>query len=69
MTGNEIRLADEVRRTDRAWPKAKVADRACPGFLGVVHKISLREQVCVFTDDLDGVFIGTHRAIGAEAEE
>ncbi len=40
-----------------------------PGFLRVVDKISLREIWRLLADDLDGIFVGAHRSIGAQTEE
>ncbi len=40
-----------------------------PGLLGVVDEVALRVVGRVLADDLDGVLVGAHRAIGTEAVE
>jgi len=69
VTGDEVGPGDQIRRTDGPGAKAQVGDGTCSGFLGVVHKISLSEEIRVFADDLDAVLIGSDRTIRAEAEE
>ena len=39
------------------------------GFLGIIGKIGLGIHVRVFTDDLDGVFVGADRPVSTEAPE
>jgi hypothetical protein len=69
VAGDKIGLPDQVRRPDRLRAETQVRYRAGARFFGVVHKIALREQVGIFADDFDAVFIGAHRAVGAQAEK
>ncbi len=69
MAGHEIRLADQIGRADGAGAETKVRHRARARLFGVVHKIPLRIQGGVFADNFDAVFVGAHRAVGAQAEK
>ena len=51
----------------RAEAQVRGGHRA--GLLGVVNEIALREVVGLFADDLDGVLVRAHRAVGAQAVE
>ena len=69
MAANELRRPDEVRGMNRLRPKPQVRDGPRPGFLRVVHEVRLHVDVRVLADDLDGVLVGAHRAVGAQPEE
>ena len=69
MARHEICLANQIRRANRPRAKSQMADRDRAGFLGVVNEISLGIEVRFFADDLDGVFVGSDRAVGAKPEE
>ncbi len=49
--------------------KAQMADGEAAGLLGVIGEVSLHLQVGVVTDDLDGVLVGAHGAVRAQAVE
>ncbi len=69
MTGDEIRLRDQIAGLDRLGTEAQMRDSHRAGFLGVVHEISLRVVVGVFSDDLDGVLVCADGAVGTESVE
>ena len=69
VAGHETGLGDEVTGAQRAGPEAQVGGGDGAGLLGVVHEVALREVVGLFPDDLNGVLVGAHGAIGAQAEE
>src|SRR5439155_8658383 len=69
VTGYKIGLAVtyQVRSVDGAWSKAQVRGCYRSRFLRVVNEVALRIILCLLTDDLDRVFVGSYRAIRAEA--
>ena len=60
---------DQVRGLDWLGTKAQVRHRQSAGLLGIVVEIALGIVVGLFTDDLDGVFIGADRAVRTQAKE
>ena len=71
MTGDEARVvgADQITGTDSLRPEAQVRNRHGAGLLRIVDEIALGVQRRGVADDLDGILVGTHRAVGAEAVE
>ena len=69
MAGQEVRRFDIVRSPDRILAKAQVRLGDAAGFLGIVFKVSLDIHIRVVADDLDGVLVGTNRAVRAKAPE
>ena len=69
VAGHEVRLLDEVGGADGAGAEAQVGDRDGARLLGVVDEVALGVVLRLLADDLDGVLVGAHRAVGAEAEE
>ncbi len=69
VTGHEVRRGDGVLRQDRLVAETQVRNGNTTGLLGVVFEIRLYEFVGVVADDFDGVLVGTHGAVGAEAPE
>ena len=69
VAGHEICPADKVSGTNRPWSKAQMGDRHRTGLLRIVDKVTLGVIRRVLADNLDGVLVGTHRAIGAEPIE
>ena len=69
MAGHKVRLAHQVGGFDGLAAKAQMADRQAAALFGIVGKIPLRIQVGVVSDDLDGVFVGAHGTVGAQAPE
>ena len=69
MAGHEIRLGNQVGGVNRLGAKAQVGNRDRAGFLGVVDEVTLRVVVRIFTDDLDGVLVGAHGAVGTQSVE
>jgi len=67
--GDEFRIADEVGRADRLRAEAQVRDGQAARLLGVVHKVSLREERGVLADDLDRVLVGAHGTVAAKPVE
>ena len=69
MAGHEVRLVDEVARVNGVRTKTQMADGDAAGLLGVVAVVALRIEVGEPADDLDGVLVGAHGAVGAESVE
>ena len=69
VQGQEVCLGDQVCGFDRTVTEAQVGNGGGPRFLGVIHEVALHIQVRMLADDLDGILIGAHGAVGAEAEE
>ena len=69
MAGDEVRGVDQVGGHDRALAEAQVADGDAAGLLGIVAEVRLRVHIGVVADDLDGVLVRAHGAVGAEAVE
>ncbi len=69
MAGNEVGLVDVVRALDGLIAEAQVADGQAAALFGIIGEVALGIEIGVVADDLDGVFIGAHSAIGAEAPE
>ena len=69
VTGHEIGSGDQIRRANRTRAETQVGygDRA--RFFRVVNEIALRVVVRVLSDDLDGILVGAHGAVRAEAVE
>ena len=61
--------AHEPRRVDGLRTETQVRDGDGAGFLGVVNEVALGEEVGLFADDLDGVFIRADGAVRAETNE
>ena len=66
---NEVCALDEIGTPDRTRTKTEVRYSHRARFLGVVNKITLRVVWSFFADDLDGVFVGAHGSVRAEAPE
>ena len=49
--------------------EAQVGDGQAAGLLGVVVEVALGVHIGVVADDLDGVLVGAHGAVGAQAPE
>jgi hypothetical protein len=61
---------DQVGGADRLGAEAQVRGGHGAGLLGVVDEVALGVVFGVFgADDLDGVLVGAHGAVGAEAVE
>ncbi len=69
VAGHEVRRGDEVGGADGLGPEAQVGDRDGAGLLGVVDEVALGVVGRVLADDLDGVLVGAHGAVRAEAVE
>ena len=69
MAGDEIGLRYQVSGVNGLRAEAQVRNRHRAGFLGVINEISLRVVVGVLADDLDGILVGAHRAVGAQSVE
>ncbi|OQC55923.1 MAG: hypothetical protein BWX54_01657 [Verrucomicrobia bacterium ADurb.Bin018] len=54
---------------NRVGAEPQVRDRARAGLLRVIHEVALRVEIGFLANDLDGVFVGAHGAVRAEAEE
>ena len=61
VAGDKLRLAHEVRRSDRARPEPEVRHRHRAGLLRVVHEVALRVERRLLADDLDRVLVGAHQ--------
>ena len=69
MACHKARASDQITRPDRIRPKAQVARRHRPGFLRVIHEIALRIIRRLTANDLDGVLVRAHGAVGAQSIE
>jgi hypothetical protein len=67
--GDELGMRDEPGGADGLRSEAKMRDGDGAGFLGVVDEVALGEEVGLFADDLDGVFVRADGAVGAETDE
>ena len=66
---HEVRGAHQVSRPDGLVAKAQVALGQAAGLHGVVGKIRLGVLPCNQADGADGVFIGSHGAVAAQAPQ
>ena len=69
VAGHEVSTADQIGGTDLLFAEAQMGDRQAASLLGVVIKVSLGIHIGVVADDLDGVFVGAHSAVAAQAPE
>ena len=69
VAGHEVSLVDVVGAADGVIAEAQVADGHAAGLLGVVLEVRLNILVGVVADDLDGVLVGAHGAVAAQAPE
>ncbi len=69
MAGDEVGIVNLVGGLDGALAKAQVGYGEAARLLGVIGEIGLHVQVGVVTDDLDGVLVGAHGAVRAQAVE
>ena len=69
VAGRKVCLGDQVGRADGRFPEPQVALGQAAGLLGVVDEVGLAVQVRGVADDLDGVLVGAHRAVGPHAPE
>ena len=69
VAGDKVGLVDVVGGADGLVAEAQVADGYAAGLLGVVLEVGLHVLVGVVADDLDGVLVGAHGAVAAQAPE
>ena len=69
MAGDEVGLGDQVAGADRLGAEAQVRDGDGAGLLRIVDEVALGEVVGILADDLDGVLVGAHGAVRAQAVE
>ena len=71
MAADEVRLvvADQVGRVDRFGREAQMGNGYRAGLLRVVDEIALGVELGFLAHDLDGVLVGAHRAVRAQAVE
>ena len=69
VAGDEIGVIDEVGGLDGLLAEAEMGDCDSAGFLRVVGKIPLGVEIRLVADDLDGVLVRAHGAVGAETPE
>ena len=69
VAGQEVGGGDEVGGADGPGPEPEVGDGDGARFLGIVDEVALGEVLGLVADDLDGVLVGAHRPVGAEAVE
>ena len=65
----EIGRRDQIGRRDGQVAETQVRRGVTARFLRIVGEIGLAILVGRAADDLDRVFVGTHRAVGAQSEE
>ena len=69
VAGHEVRHRDVIGGLDRLVAEAQVAARQAAGFLRVVLEVGLDVLVGVVADDLAGVLVCAHGAVGPETPE
>ena len=69
VAGDEVGGVDQIGGADLVGAEAEMRNRNTSGLLGVVDEIPLGVVLRVIPDDFDGVLVGPHSAVGAEAEE
>ena len=69
VDSHEVGRADEVRSQDGLVAETQVRAGVAARFLRVVVEVGLAVLVGVVANDLDGVLVGTHSTVGAEAVE
>ena len=69
VAGDEVGLGHQVGAADGTGAEAQVADGDGTGLLGVIDEVALAEVGGLLGDDLDGVLVGTHGAVSAQAVE
>ena len=69
VAGDKVRHGNIVGGENRRMSKAEMALRHPSGLLGVILKIGLDILVRVVSDNLDGVFVGSHGAVGPQPPE
>ena len=69
MAGHEVRRRHQIRGADGGLAEAQVALGQAAGLLGVVHEVGLTVEVRGVANDLNGVLVGAHGAVGAHAPD
>ena len=69
VTGNKVCFVDQVCGFDRFLAETQVRHRNTAGLLGIIVKVSLCIHICIVTDDLDGVLVGTYGTVSAQTPE
>ena len=69
MTGYKIRMIYKVCGFNRLFSESQVRTCNTAGFLSVIFKISLYIEVCMITNDLDGIFVCTNSTVRAKSPE
>ena len=69
MTGDEVGVLDQVRRSDRVLVEPQMGGRHGSRLARVVHEIALGEQWRVLTEDLHRVLVRTDRSVAPESVE
>ena len=69
VAGHEAGAIYEISGADGPRARAQVRDRDRARFLRVIHEVALHVALGFLADDLDGVLVGAHGAVGAEAIE
>ena len=58
MTGNKIRLPDQVSRADRLFTDAQMRNGKATRLFRIINKKALSIVICMTTEDLNGIFGG-----------
>ena len=69
VAGHEVRLLHQIGGEDGLLAEAQMAPGDAEGLLGVVLEVRLGVHIGVVADDLDGVLVGAHGAVAAQAPE
>ena len=69
VAGHEVRRGDQIGGADGHLAEAQVALGQAAGLLGVIDEVGLAVEAGGVADDLNGVLVGTHGAVGAHAPE
>ena len=69
VTGDEVGRRDQIGVVQFVRSEAEMGGGQGTGFLRVVDEIALDKVVRFGADDLEGVLVGAHGAVGAEPEE
>ena len=69
VASNKVGTRNQVAGTDGTRAEAQVRGGDGAGFLRVVNEVSLSVVLRVLTDDLDGILVRAHGAIGTKSVE
>jgi len=63
VTGNKVFLGHQILAVDGSLAKTQVATGDTAALFAIVLEVTLDVHICMITDDLDGVLIGTNGTV------